>query len=264
MNPAHPEFPSGNVGSRLAGGPSFTPRTVRRQAPTLQVLNWLPVFAVLAFVAVVLLAGCCSVPAADEEPIAASVRPEPPRPATVNHVGVNRLPPEVRRVVLLPVSGGSLVTPEAAAALDPVFAEALQRKLRFEVVPVSRDWCRRYFGARDFSSAAALPYDFLARLGADHAADAVLFVDVTAYRDHRPLTLGLRAKLATIAGPRLLWSYDEILTTDDAALAASALEHARANARAGLPVDLSPGVLQSPSRFAAFAADTVFSTLPPR
>lgn len=187
-----------------------------------------------------------------------------PRHVPANHLGVLTLPPEVRRVVLLPVSGGALVTPEAAAALDPVFAAALQRRMRFEVVPVSRAWCRRYFGADEFSSAAALPHDFLVRLGTDHAADAVLFVDVTAYRDHRPLTLGLRAKLATVAGPRLLWSYDEILSTDDAAVAASAREYARAGARAGVPVDLSASVLQSPSRFAAFAADTAFGTLPAR
>ncbi len=263
MNPTHPEFPSGNVGLPLAGTPGSKPQKVRRQAPTLQVLNWLPLFAVLALVAVVLLAGCAGLPEQVE------VRIDPaagrgPAHAPVNHVGVARLPAEVRRVVLLPVSGGALVTPETAATLDPVFAAALQRRMRFEVVLVSRAWCRRYFGADEFPSTAALPHDFLARLGADHAADAVLFVDVTAYRDHRPLTLGLRAKLATVAGPRLLWSYDEILSTDDATLAEAAQAYARANARAGVPVDLSAGILQSPSRFAAFAADTVFGTLPPR
>lgn len=263
MNTAHPEFPSGNVGSPLAGGPGFNPRTVRRQAPTLQVLNWAPVVAVLALVVTVLLTGCYSPPARVAVQIETAASPVPPH-APVNHVGVAHLPPEVRRVVLLPVSGGALVTPEAAAALDPLFAAALQRRMRFEVVPVSRAWCRRYFGADEFSSAAALPHDFLTRLATDHAADAVLFVDVTAYRDHRPLTLGLRAKLAAVAGPRLLWSYDEILSTDDAAVAARAREYARATARPDGPVDLSHGVRQSPSRFAAFAADTVFGTLPPR
>jgi len=263
MNTAHPEFSSGHVGSPLAGGPGFNPRTVRRQAPTLQILNWTPVIAAIALIISIFLTGCYIPPKLVAVQIETGVKPEP-RHAPVNHVGVARLPAEVRRVVLLPVSGGALVTPEAAAALDPVFAAALQRRMRFEVVPVSRAWCRRYFGADEFSSAAALPHDFLTRLATDHAADAVLLVDVTAYRDHRPLTLGLRAKLATVAGPRLLWSYDEILSTADAAVAAGAREYARANARAGGPVDLSHSVLQSPSRFAAFAADTVFGTLPPR
>jgi hypothetical protein len=148
-------------------------------------LNWVPVFAVLALVIVVLLTGCSSLPEQVAVRIETEAKPEP-RHAPVNHVGVAHLPPEVRRVVLLPVSGGALLTPEAAAALDPVFAAALQRRMRFEVVPVSRAWCRRYFGAEEFSSAAALPHDFLARLGADHAADGVLFVDVTCAPSSRP------------------------------------------------------------------------------
>lgn len=192
-----------------------------------------------------------------------AAEPEAVRPVS-NHVGVLRLPPEVRRVVLLPVSGGALITPEAAAELDRSFVTALQRQVRFEVVPVARAWCRRFFGADDFSSVAALPHDLLARLATEHAADAVLFVDVTAYRDFRPLAIGVRAKLATFDGPKILWSYDELLSAENPAIAAGALAHARTARASGLPVDLGATGLQSPSRFAAYVADTVFGTLPPR
>lgn len=227
----------------------------------LRFLNWTPVVAVLALALAVFLNGCAAVPTLEVR-----LRKQVAEPAHIpaNHLGVASLPPELRRVVLLPVSGGDTMTPETAAGLDPVFAAALQRRMRFEVVPVSRAWCRRYFGADDFSSAAALPHDFLARLGEDHAADAVLFIDVTAYRDHRPLALGVRAKLATVTGPRLVWSYDEILSNASPAVAASAQARARAIGSASLPVDLSPSALQSPSRFAAYVADAVFGTLPPR
>lgn len=228
----------------------------------LRFLNWTPVVAVLALALAVFLSGCAEVPALEVR-LRKRTAPELAY-VPANHLGTVSLPPGLRRVVLLPVSGGDGMTPETAAGLDPVFAAALQRQMRFEVVPVSRDWCRRYFGADEFSSAAALPHDFLARLGEDHAADAVLFVDVTAYRDHRPLALGVRAKLATVAGPQLVWSYDEILSNASPAVAASAQAHARAAGSASLPVDLSHGVLQSPSRFATYVADTVFRTLPPR
>ncbi len=189
-----------------------------------------------------------------------------PKPAytPANHIGVLRLPAELRRVVLLPVHGGSLLPPESAADLDQVFASALLRQARFEVVPVPRAWCRRHFAADTFSSVAALPHDLLARLAADHAAEAVLFVDVTAYRDYRPLVLGVRAKLATFDGPRILWSFDEILSAESPAVAASAEAHARLSRASGLPVDLGATGLQSPVRFAAYVADTVFGTLPPR
>lgn len=189
-----------------------------------------------------------------------------PKPAytPANHVGVLRLPPEVRRVVLLPVSGGALLTPEAAADLDQTFVTALQRQVRFEVVPVSRAWCRRYFAQEDFSSVTPLPHDLLLRLASEHAADAVLFVDVTAYRDFRPLTMGVRAKLATFDGPRILWTFDEVIGADNPGVAAGAQAHAKAARASGLPVDLGASGLQSPSRFAAYAADLVFGTLPAR
>jgi hypothetical protein len=234
----------------------------RPQGTALHLLNWLPAGALLLVLLALLLGGCASWPESIEIP----VRPAAAEPHTmpVNYTGVASLPPEIRRVVLLPVSGNGVVTPETAAALDPVFAAALQRQMRFEVVSVSRDWCRRYFGAEEFSSAAALPHDFLTRLAQDHAADAVLFVDVTAYCDHRPLALGVRAKLARVAGPWLVWSIDEILSTDDPAVAAAAQLYARNNAPAGLPVDVSASALQSPSRFAAYVAASVFGTLPPR
>ena len=181
-----------------------------------------------------------------------------------NHVGVLRLPADIRRVVLLPVAGGGLMTPETAPVMDQAFLTALQRQMRFEVVPVRRAWCRRAFGAEEFPTVAALPHGFFKRLADEHAADAVLFVDLTVYRDFRPLTLGIRAKLATLGGPRVLWSYDEILSTESPAVAAGAQEHARTARASGLPVDLGSSALQSPSRFAAYAADTVFGTLPPR
>lgn len=215
--------------------------------------------AVLAAACLALLAaGCANLPAR------AGLVAGEPRHKPVNHLGEPWLPPEIRRVVLLPVHGGGAAEPETLALLDPVFAAALQRQMRFEVVPVSRVWCRRYFGQEEFSSAEALPHDFLAQLAREHAADAVLFVDLTVYRDYQPLTLGVRAKLAAVADRRLIWSCDEIFSAAEAAVANSAREQARTGDRADLPVSLSPSVLQSPSRFAAYVAAAVFDTLPPR
>jgi hypothetical protein len=217
-----------------------------------------PVLGAAGTTLAMLLAGCAELQAGLTPPVA-EVRHVP-----ANHLGEPKLPADIRRVVLLPVQGGALVAPESLATLDPLFAEALQRQMRFEVVPVSRAWCRRVFGQEEFSSTEALPHNFLAVIGREHAADAVLFVDVTAYRDFRPLAIGVRAKLATVADTRLVWSYDEILSGADEGVANSARQHARSGDRSDLPVSLSPSVLQSPSRFAAYVADTVFGTLPPR
>jgi hypothetical protein len=180
----------------------------------------------------------------------------------VNHVGAPSLG-GLRRVVVLPICGGALAPLETVDALDPVFVAALQRQNRFEVVALSREDCRRKFHAEEFSSAAALPHDFLDAVRREFAADAVLFVDVTVFSPYRPLALGLRAKLATLDGTRLLWTFDNVFSADDAAVANSARHFYLGSDRGGVPADLSPGVLQSPVRFAAYAAATMFATLPP-
>ena len=179
-----------------------------------------------------------------------------------NHVGERSLG-GLRRVVLLPVCGGTLAPQETVAAFDPVFAAALQRQNRFEIVVLAREDCLRKFRVPEFSSAASLPRDFLATLKRDFSADAVLFVDITVFRAYRPLALGLRAKLATLDGTRLVWTFDDVFSADDPAVANSARHHTLTRDRGDVPADLSPAVLQSPARFADYAAMAMFATLPP-
>jgi hypothetical protein len=180
-----------------------------------------------------------------------------------NHVGADSLPAGLHRVVLLPVAAAGVTTPEMAAAFDPVFTEALQRENRFEVVALSREMCRKYFGAEEFSSAAALPHDFMAVVRREFAADAVMFVDFTVCQPYRPLSLGVRAKLATVEGTQLLWSFDAVFSAADPAVANSARRFFLKTDRSDVPADLSPAALQSPSRFGAYVAGATFATLPP-
>lgn len=169
----------------------------------------------------------------------------------------------IRRVVLLPIWGGQVASPESAAELDNVFLTALQQQNRFEVVTLSRVECLRRFRAEALSSSGALPHDLLAVLKREFAADAVMFVDLTAFHAYRPLELGLRAKLATIDGTRLVWTFDTIFSAADPAVANSARRHFHSTLRDEVPADRTEAVLQSPSRFATYAAATMFGTLPP-
>jgi hypothetical protein len=181
-----------------------------------------------------------------------------------NVTGEPHLPAGMRRVVLLPVCGGGLVPAETATVLDRVFSAALLRQARFEVVSFSREDCQRWFGSSDFSSTAALPHGFIQTVASRHAADAVIFVDVTAYSAYRPLVLGIRAKLATAEDIHLVWAIDEVFSAAEPAVARSAHQYFAQNDHQQLPVDLSSAMEQSPARFGAYVADTVFRTLPPR
>jgi hypothetical protein len=219
-------------------------------------LPFSPVRVPLAVALLVLAAGCMT-PSFDDP------ARRGPFFTPANHAGEPSLG-GLRRVVLLPVCGGTLAPVETVAALDPVIVAALQQQHRFEVVTLSREQCRRRFHVEEFSSVAALPHDFLATLQREFAADGVLFIDITVFRPYRPIGLGLRAKLATLDGnARLVWTFDNVFSADDPAVANSARAHFLGSDRGGVPADLSPGVLQSPARFAGYAAHAMFATLPP-
>jgi hypothetical protein len=181
-----------------------------------------------------------------------------------NYVRDAHLQASIRRVVLLPVNGGGFAPPEACEALDPVMATALQRQMRFEVVTFPREECLKLYGVPDLSSAAALPHDFLQTMGAKYGAQAVMFVDLTSYQAYRPLTLGIRAKLAVVAERRLAWSIDEVFSTTDPAVVSGVRHYYQHNELGSVPFDLTSDDLQSPGRFAAYVADVAFRTLPPR
>jgi hypothetical protein len=207
--------------------------------------------------AVLGLAGCSAVPI--DDPVWTG-----PFYTPTNFAGEPGLPAELRRVVVLPVHAGALAPVETAESLDPIIARALQAQQRFEVVTLSREDCRRWFGAGDFSSAAALPHGFLAQLASQFGADGVVFTDVTVYQPYRPQAIGLRSKLATVREVRLLWTFDEVISAADPGVANSARRRFLKTDRVTQPLDLSPSALQSPSRFAQFAAEVMFATLPPR
>ncbi len=124
--------------------------------------------------------------------------------------------------------------------------------------------CQRRFGAPEFSSASELPHNFMGEVARAYAVDAVLFVDLTVYQPYGQLAIGFRAKLATIKDVRLIWSFDDTFSTNDPSVV-NGVRHFYLQDRPGQPpVDLTTAALQSPRRFAAYAADTMLSTLPPR
>jgi hypothetical protein len=213
-------------------------------------------FRVIGFAAaiVALLAGCAHPPQSDPARTGPFFTP-------ANHSGDETLG-EIRRVVVLPVWVGEGTPPESAAALDAVFLTALQQEKRFEVVSFSRDECRRRYREDALSSASALPADLFSSLQQEFGADAVLLIDLTAFSAYKPLTLGLRGKLAAIDGTRLVWTFDNVFSSEAPAAANSARNHFLDRDRS-VPVDLTRAALQSPSKFAAYAAASMFTTLPP-
>jgi hypothetical protein len=211
----------------------------------------------LGLAAAVLAAGCMHPPVTDPARRGPYFTPH-------NYIGEKVMPDSIRRVLLLPVHAGDFAPPEQAEALDPVFATALGGQMRFEVVTLSREECQASYGVPDISSAEALPHDFLQDLGRKYGADAVMFIDITSYRPYRPLVLGIRAKLSLVSDRRLVWSFDEIFSASDPDIDNAVRRFYLDSGGGAMPLDMTAAALQSPTRFAAYAADAAFKTLPPR
>jgi hypothetical protein len=234
ITPLH-HFPAASA----APAPTLRPRYVR---------------AALALGALALAAGCMNPAPYDPVRVGPYFTPK-------NHSGDPTLG-GIQRVVMLPLWIGSGMSQDLAAPFDEVFVTALQQANRFEVVALTRNECRRRFGVESLSSASALPHELLATLKREFAADAVLFVDLTTYQAYRPITLGLRGKLAHIDGARLMWTFDNVFAADQSPVANAARRH-YLHANKDVPADLTTSVLQSPGRFAGYAATAMIVTLPP-
>lgn len=203
-------------------------------------------------------AGCESVPRIDHARTG-------PYYAPTNVRGVDRLPATVRRIAILPVAGLPDIPEANLARLDDSFLAELNRSARAEAVFVSRDLLARLAGARQLSSAEALPHDLLSRLKGATSADAVLFVDLTAYSPYPPLKLGIRSKLIDITSGEILWAFDNLFDANEPSVVNAARRHyLDFNSSEGGKGDLSSTVLQNPTRFGGYAAFSTFVTLPKR
>lgn len=176
--------------------------------------------------------------------------------------GPDYLPIEVRRVAVLPVFSALQMSDASCADIDRAFGLALTRAARFESIAVSREQLRAWVHRATIESTGLVPAELFPALREHLGADAVLFIDVTHYSPYPPLQLGLRTRLVQLDNGADLWATDELFDASRADIAAGARRHYLQGPPAA--ADLSSTVLQSPARFAIYAADTLVATLPRR
>ena len=169
----------------------------------------------------------------------------------------------LRRVVLLPPYD-SFANADRRQDLDRDFAAELNAANHFEVIQLSRNELVALCGRDQVNSSEPLPPRLAAALRGEYAADAVMFVDITQDDPYQPITLGVRAKLVDARGGlSILWSCDTVFNAGDPAVAASARRFQLDAGRQEFPADQDgASVLLSPARFARYAANAVFGTLP--
>ena len=180
-----------------------------------------------------------------------------------NYQAVERIPRDVRRVVVLPVAH-AVSDADYLPAFDQAALAELGRCNRFEIVPVSRGALIKRWGRSQFDSTSALPIDFLEVLKREYAADAVLFCDLTVYQPSPPIRTGWRLKLVRFNEQSMLWSFDEVFDAGRPEMARAAKQSAAGAPTKEFPLDRRGSILISPNGFARYGLEAAFSTLPPR
>ncbi len=196
-----------------------------------------------------------------------------------------QLPPELRRVVVLPLACDQFAgtVADGCRMLDPVLNAALVKTSRFEVVDATPEELRRCTGKMSWTGEEVLPADFFDGLRNVYGCDAVLFCQLTIFRPSAPLAVGWRLKLADAKTGKILWAADEIFDASNLEVAKSAQQFEKRDqphhgfafgvysffawcistpTRSAL--DDQWKVLHSPRYFGQFSAEQILQTLPQR
>lgn len=222
--------------------------------------------------AMVLLGGCHILP-----PLPNTVRDMGPRYHPTNiYRRPAGLPPEVRRVAVLPVTiaESTAFLKAGTDALEPLVYSELEKAKRFEVYQVFPDDLRQWTGKAGWRTDEPLPPDFFARIQQATGCDAVMFCQLTRYAPYPPLAVGWKFSLVAnpVAGhtspaeskDRVIWVADEVLDAGEPTVANSARDYYTQHLRNEAPSAEPTTILSSPVRFGQYTLAALFETLPTR
>ena len=204
------------------------------------------------------LIGGCALPDPDDLVLGPEFKP------ANYHVETRRLNPQLRRVLVLPLTSEAVGSPAADAleSLETTVRAELKRTQRFELVWLTRSELVTLSGRSDWAADSVLPADFLKRLQEQHQCDGVLFCRLTRYETYPPLAVGWQFKLVGCPMPQVLWAFDEVFDAREAGVVNGARRFQQADKSPGRRTGDSRVILSSPRRFAAYAAHGAFLTLP--
>lgn len=182
------------------------------------------------------------------------------------YTSFSQLPVSLRRVAVLPLTCDTKASEleYGRQVLGAVLSEELGKTKKFELVAVSPEQLRIWTGRTAWRAEETLPADFLKLIKEQLGCDAVLFSRLTQYRAYPPLTVGFSLKLAEVDTTEFVWAVDEIFDASEPSVVNSARRYQLT--REQLPASLSDSrsILNSPSGFGRYAANSVFQTLPAR
>jgi hypothetical protein len=186
------------------------------------------------------------------------------------------LPPEIRRVAILPVttSGTSPYFESGIETLEPLLFAELEKTKRFEVVQVSPAQLRQWTGKPGWRPDETLPPDLFAHISEPTGCDAVLFAQLTRCNPYQPIAVGWKFCLVSVPPPgaktplavkeQIIWAVDEVLDAGEPGVANAARDYYVNHLRNDAPSADNSTILSSPACFGQYSLAALLETLPVR
>jgi hypothetical protein len=212
----------------------------------------------LALVLLLILLSGCSTPIATPLALVHAYKP------SNIYRGCTFLPPEVRRVAVLPITvdAGDVQAQTGKSDLGSILESELGKMKVFERVQVTEEQLKALTGRSGWRSEDVLPNDFFEKLSEAFGCDAVLFTHLRPYHAYQPIVVGWNLKLVHAKSHTIMWAADEVFDGAKASVTKAALCYWREQ-----PVFLAPNetetVLISPRRFSQYTLCALLETIPP-
>ena len=214
-----------------------------------------------ALLPVVFLLGC-STPSLDN--LSLKSKGPPPVYLPENTYSVDFLPNDFAKVAVLPVHHSLESGAASIEYLGSIMLNELNGKAKLEAVSLTRNSLQRLVGESSVSSTSTLPSGLLGQIRSLTGADGVLFTDLTHYYPYKPISIGVRCKLADAVTGEVLWSADSVYHAGSQQTQAAALHFQKEQSSTQFPLQDTGAILQSPRYFSRFVASTLMDTLPSR
>jgi hypothetical protein len=191
----------------------------------------------------------------------------------------NFLPPEIKRVALLPLTittSSDAVLEAGAESLGPIVYAELEKAKRFEVIPVTKEQMKQWTGQNNWRADEQLPPNLFQAVHDGTGCDAVIFCQLARYQPYQPVAVGWKFSLietphgdatnSTPLGfkPSIIWSIDEVLDSGDPEVATAARIYYTQHIRNESPAADVSTMMSSPVRFGQYTLDSLLGTLPER
>ena len=215
----------------------------------------------IATIATLLLLSGCQTPSLDD--LSLKAKAAPPTYVPENTYRVDFLPNDFAKVAVLPVHH-DLESKDAVAFLEGTFVNELNGKGKIEAVRLPKTALAQLSGQDSIASTSPLPAGLLGDIRSATGADGVLFTDLTHYYPYKPISIGVRCKLADSVTGEILWSADAVYNAGNQQVQSAALYFQKVQSGSQFPLQDSGVILQAPRYFSRFVASTLLDTLPQR